>query len=63
MVWPERMPDTASMHAREILDSQGNPTIEVDVRLTDGPQPRTAGDGCFTSAARGTGRRVERKGR
>jgi enolase len=30
------MADIAGIHAREILDSRGNPTIEVDVRLSDG---------------------------
>ena len=30
------MPDIAKVHAREILDSRGNPTIEVDVHLSDG---------------------------
>jgi hypothetical protein len=25
-----------SVHAREILDSPGTPTVEVDVRLSDG---------------------------
>lgn len=32
----------ASVHAREILDSRGNPTVEVDVRLTDGSLGRAA---------------------
>jgi enolase len=31
-----------SVHAREILDSRGNPTIEVDVRLEDGTLGRAA---------------------
>lgn len=31
-----------SIHAREILDSRGNPTIEVDVRLDDGSFGRAA---------------------
>jgi enolase len=26
----------ASIHAREVLDSRGNPTVEADVRLSDG---------------------------
>jgi enolase len=30
------------VHAREILDSRGNPTIEVDVRLESGPLGRAA---------------------
>lgn len=32
----------ASIHAREILDSRGNPTVEVDVRLADGSLGRAA---------------------
>jgi enolase len=36
------MPRIASLHAREILDSRGNPTIEVDVRLDDGAFGRAA---------------------
>ena len=28
------------IHAREILDSRGNPTIEVDVTLEDGAMGR-----------------------
>src|SRR3989304_737938 len=31
-----------SIHARQILDSRGNPTIEVDVRLEDGSLGRAA---------------------
>jgi enolase len=30
------------IHAREILDSRGNPTVEVDVTLSDGAQGRAA---------------------
>ena len=30
------------IHAREILDSRGNPTVEVDVTLEDGTQGRAA---------------------
>ncbi len=30
------MPIIESVHAREVLDSRGNPTIEVEVRLVDG---------------------------
>ena len=30
------------VHAREILDSRGNPTVEVDVRLADGATGRAA---------------------
>jgi enolase len=32
----------ASVHAREILDSRGNPTVEVDVVLANGAQGRAA---------------------
>jgi enolase len=31
-----------TIHAREILDSRGNPTVEVDVRLADGSTGRAA---------------------
>lgn len=31
-----------NIHAREIFDSRGNPTVEVDVRLTDGTIGRAA---------------------
>ncbi len=30
------------IHAREILDSRGNPTVEVDVILDDGTMGRAA---------------------
>lgn len=30
------------IHAREILDSRGNPTVEVDVTLEDGTLGRAA---------------------
>jgi enolase len=36
------MADIAKIHAREILDSRGNPTIEVDVYLSDGAFGRAA---------------------
>src|SRR3990167_9255374 len=32
----------ASVHAREILDSRGNPTVEADVALSDGMRGRAA---------------------
>ncbi|KIT15885.1 phosphopyruvate hydratase [Jannaschia aquimarina] len=32
----------ADIHARQILDSRGNPTVEVDVTLDDGTQGRAA---------------------
>ncbi|HET6614859.1 MAG TPA: phosphopyruvate hydratase [Dehalococcoidia bacterium] len=36
------MSDIKSVHAREILDSRGNPTLEVDVHLSDGAFGRAA---------------------
>ncbi|HVW26933.1 MAG TPA: phosphopyruvate hydratase [Polyangiaceae bacterium] len=36
------MTTIASVHARQILDSRGNPTLEVDVRLSDGAIGRAA---------------------
>ena len=30
------------VHARQILDSRGNPTVEVDVLLADGSHGRAA---------------------
>ena len=36
------MAEIANVHAREILDSRGNPTVEVDVRLSDGAFGRAA---------------------
>ena len=36
------MPKIAKIVAREILDSRGNPTIEVDVKLKDGSFGRSA---------------------
>jgi enolase len=36
------MPAIASLRAREILDSRGNPTVEVDVLLDDGSAGRAA---------------------
>ncbi|MEM6374989.1 MAG: hypothetical protein AAF686_02035, partial [Pseudomonadota bacterium] len=32
----------ADIHAREILDSRGNPTVEVDITLEDGTMGRAA---------------------
>ena len=31
-----------AIHARQILDSRGNPTVEVEVSLDDGTQARAA---------------------
>src|SRR3954468_12535909 len=36
------MSEIASVRARQILDSRGNPTVEVDVRLSDGSFGRAA---------------------
>ncbi|MEV6966593.1 phosphopyruvate hydratase [Hamadaea sp. NPDC051192] len=36
------MPTISTVHAREILDSRGNPTVEVDVRLDDDSFGRAA---------------------
>jgi len=36
------MPKIKSVRAREILDSRGNPTVEVDVTLTDGATGRAS---------------------
>ncbi len=36
------MAEIAKVHAREILDSRGNPTVEVDVHLSDGAFGRAA---------------------
>ncbi len=36
------MSEIAALHAREILDSRGNPTVEVDVILVDGSLGRAA---------------------
>src|SRR3990172_4111696 len=33
-------PTIASIHAREVLDSRGNPTVEAEVRLSDGSHGR-----------------------
>jgi enolase len=37
-----RSPVISTIHAREVLDSRGNPTVEVDVRLDDGSFGRAA---------------------
>ena len=34
------MPTISKVHGREVLDSRGNPTVEVDVHLTDGAYGR-----------------------
>ena len=32
----------SSIHGRQIIDSRGNPTVEVDVKLEDGSMGRAA---------------------
>ena len=45
-----------SIHAREILDSRGNPTVEVDVKLADGAfGPRGRSIGSVHRRSRGAG--------
>ena len=36
------MSEIEQVHARQILDSRGNPTVEVDVRLASGARGRAA---------------------
>ncbi|MFC2004202.1 phosphopyruvate hydratase [Chloroflexota bacterium] len=38
----EKVPTITSIKAREILDSRGNPTVEVEVKLSDGATGRAA---------------------
>ncbi len=48
----------AAVHGRQILDSRGNPTVEVDVVLEDGSQGRAAvPSGAGKLRGRSTGRR------
>ena len=43
----------ADIHAREIFDSRGNPTVEVEVTLDDGHgRPRGGALGCIDRRAR-----------
>ncbi|MEC8743575.1 MAG: phosphopyruvate hydratase, partial [Pseudomonadota bacterium] len=45
------MAEIIDIHARQILDSRGNPTVEVDVTLEDGAFGRAAGpSGASTGA-------------
>src|SRR5438477_9486868 len=37
-----KMSSIVNIHGRQILDSRGNPTVEVDVSLTDGAFGRAA---------------------
>ncbi|TFI20468.1 phosphopyruvate hydratase, partial [Micrococcus endophyticus] len=49
-----------AIHAREILDSRGNPTVEVEVLLTDGSLGRAA---VPSGASTGEFEAVERRDR
>ena len=52
------------IHAREILDSRGNPTVEVDVILEDGTMGRAAvPSGASTGAYEAVEKRDGDKGR
>ena len=50
--------EIADIHAREILDSRGNPTVEVDVTLMDGSMGRAA---VPSGASTGAHEAVERR--
>ncbi|UNK45051.1 phosphopyruvate hydratase [Arthrobacter sulfonylureivorans] len=53
-----------AIHAREILDSRGNPTVEVEVLLSDGSMGRAAvPSGASTGAFEAVERRDGEKGR
>jgi enolase len=49
-----------TIHAREILDSRGNPTVEVDIVLHDGTRARAA---VPSGASTGTHEAVELRDR
>ena len=52
-----------SIHGREILDSRGNPTVEVDVRLESGAFGRAAvPSGASTGQRRGAVPTADRAG-
>ena len=63
------MSEIEHVHARQILDSRGNPTVEVDVVLRSGAAgraavPSGASTGEFEAVElRDGGQRVERQGR
>ena len=52
------MTEIIDIHAREILDSRGNPTVEVDVTLEDGSTGRAA---VPSGASTGTREAVEKR--
>ena len=43
------MTTISNIRAREVLDSRGNPTVEVDIGLSDGAlrMPKTMCAGCW----------------
>ena len=56
------------IHAREILDSRGNPTVEVDVTLEDGTMgraavPSGASTGAYEAVERRDGDKARYKGK
>ena len=54
--WSDGMSEISEVHAREILDSRGNPTVEVEVLLESGALGRAAvPSGASTGLARGPG--------
>jgi enolase len=58
------MTEIIDIHAREILDSRGNPTVEVDVTLEDGSSGRAAvPSGASTGAHEASEKRDGDKGR
>jgi len=42
LTWSEVVSEIVSVHGREIFDSRGNPTVEVDIRLASGAFGRAA---------------------
>src|ERR1700739_2433119 len=47
------MTQITNIHAREILDSRGNPTLEAEVTLADGSFGRAAGPSGAATGPRG----------
>ena len=41
------MPSIIDVYAREVLDSRGNPTVEVEVTTESGACKRNSGKRCF----------------
>src|SRR5262249_40378445 len=60
----DRVMEIQNLHAREILDSRGNPTIEVEVVLADGATGRAGVAGGASPGAQGAvDRRAGARGR